>query len=110
MTAVATQTTQRTETSTILRRIGEKDRTAVKDCLDTYGNFIWALAKKLTRSPEEAETATEKIFIDIWRYCERPCSTQPIERNVIAMIALRRLLRGLQPFGKNSMTSLDLPN
>jgi len=96
MTGLATRTIQKTETSTILRRIAEKDKTAVKDCLDTYGNLIWALARKFTASTEEAEAATEEIFIDIWRYCERARNTQSIEKKLIAMIALRRLIKPLQ--------------
>jgi DNA-directed RNA polymerase specialized sigma24 family protein len=98
MTALATRTIQKTETSTILRRIAEKDKTAVKDCIDAYGNFIWALARKLTASREEAEAATEEIFIDIWRYCEESArNTQSIEKKLIAMIALRRLISFSMP-------------
>ena len=96
MTGLATRTIQKTETSTILRRIAEKHKTAVKDCIDLYGNFIWALARKLTASREEAEAATEEIFIDIWRYRERTCNKQSVEKKLIAMIALRRLIKPLQ--------------
>ncbi len=110
MIALATRTIQKTETSTILRRIAEKDKTAVKDCIDTYGNFIWALARKLTASREEAEAATEEIFIDIWRYCERARNTQSIEKKLIAMIALRRLVKPLQYAGQISMANIDAPN
>ena len=95
MIASATRRIQETETSTILRRIAEKDKTAVKDCIDAYGNFIWALARNLTASREEAEAATEEIFIDIWRYCERARNTQSIEEKLIAMIALRRMIKPL---------------
>jgi len=108
MIALATRTIQKTETSTILRRIAEKDKTAVKDCVDTYGNFIWALARKLTASTEEAEAATEEIFIDIWRYCER--NTQSIEEKLIAMIALRRLIKPSQQAKQKSMASIDATN
>ncbi len=110
MTALATRTIQKTETSTILRRIAEKDKTAVKDCIDTYGNFIWALARKLTASREEAEAATEEIFIDIWQYCERARNTQSIEKKLIAMIALRRLIKPSQQAKQVSMANIDAPN
>jgi len=63
MNASATRTIEKTETSTILRRIAERDKTAVKDCIDAYGNLIWALARKLTRSCEEAEAVTEKFLL-----------------------------------------------
>ncbi len=78
---------------TILQRITERDETAVKDCINTYGNFIWALARKFTESREEAEAATQEIFIDIWRYSECADKTQSAEVKLIAMIALRRLLK-----------------
>jgi len=110
MIALATRTIQKTETSTILRRITKKDKTAVKDCIDVYGNYIWALARKLTDSREEAETATEEIFINIWRYCERARNTQSIEKKLIAMIALRRLIKPLQYAKQKSMASIDEPN
>ena len=110
MIASATRTIQNTETSTILRRIAEKDKTAVKDCIDAYGNFIWALARKLTASHEEAEAATEEIFIDIWQYCERARDTQLIEKKLIAMIALRRLIKPSQQAKQMSMANIDASN
>ena len=91
MTGSATRTIQKTKSLTILQRIANKDRTAVQDCIDAYGNFIWALARKFTHSTEEAETATQEIFIDVWRYSERPVEIQSAEKKLIAMIALRRL-------------------
>ncbi len=93
MAVSATRTIQITNTSTILQRIAEKDTTAVKDCIDTYGNFIWTLAQKFTASNEEAETATQKIFIDIWRNVESSAQAQTTEKLLVAKIALRRLIK-----------------
>lgn len=80
----------------IFQRIAEKDKTAAQDCVDTYGNFIWALAKKFTNSTEEAEVAVQEIFIDIWRYAEHGDKTQSAETILIALIARRRLIKYLQ--------------
>ena len=91
-----TQTIQKTKPLTILQRIADKDQTAVTDCVDTYGNFIWALARKFTHSRTEAETAVQEIFIDIWRYAERVDKTQSTENMLIALIARRRLVKYLQ--------------
>ena len=110
MIGSAMRTIKKTETLTILQRIAEKDKTAVKDCIDTYGDFILALAKKLTASREEAETATEEIFIDIWRYCERARNIELIEKKLIAMIALRRLIKPSQQAKQISMTNIDAPS
>ena len=96
MDGLATLTIKKTKSLTILQRIAKKDKTAVRDCIDTYGNFIWALARKFTRSPEEAEAATQEIFTDIWRYAERIDKTQAAEDMLVAMIARRRLIKYLQ--------------
>jgi hypothetical protein len=68
------------------------------------------LARKLTRSREEAARATEEIFTDIWRYCESARNTQSIEKKLIAMIALRRLIKPIQYAGQISMATIDTPN
>ena len=96
MTGLATQTIKKTKPLNILQRITNKDQTAVKDCVDTYGNFIWALAKKFTASREEAEAAAQEIFNDIWRYSERADKSQSAESVMIALIARRRLMKHLQ--------------
>jgi RNA polymerase sigma-70 factor (ECF subfamily) len=96
MTNLATRTIQKTKSLTILQRINNKDRAAVQDCIDTYGNFIWALAIKFTASSEEAEAATLEIFQDIWRYTKRADKFQSAEDVVISQIAHRRLIRYLQ--------------
>ena len=95
MTTLASRTIQKTKSLTILQRIARKDKTAVKECVDTYGNFIWALARKFTRSREEAEAAAQKIFTDIWRHAERDDQSPSAENLLIALIARRRLIERL---------------
>lgn len=96
MVASAISTIKQTELSTVFQRIAEQDRTAAVDCVETYGNFIWALAKKFTASPEEAEAATREIFTDIWQYSQSADQPQPAENILIALIARRRLIKHLQ--------------
>ena len=110
MIASAARTIQKTGTSTILRRIAKKDRTAVKDCINTYGNLVWALATKFTASSEEAEAVTEEIFADIWRYCESESDALSTEEKLITMIALRRLVNFPRKARKTSMANMDAPN
>ena len=95
MTGLAAQTIQKTKHLNIFQRITNKDQTAVNDCIDTYGNFIWALARKFTHSREEAEAAAQEIFTDIWRYTERADQPQCAENLLIATIARRRLVKYL---------------
>jgi DNA-directed RNA polymerase specialized sigma24 family protein len=93
MNALVARTTDETETSTILQRIAARDETAVKVCIDVYGDFIWAMARKFIDSPVEAAKATEEIFRDIWQYCDGARNAPSSEQKLIAMIALRRLIK-----------------
>lgn len=96
MTGVATRTIKKTKPLNIFQRLTDKDKTVVKDCIDNYGNFIWALAQTFTVSNEEAEAAAQEIFIDIWRYGKRGEKKQSAENVLIALIARRRLIKYLQ--------------
>lgn len=106
MTILATRTIQKTKSLNILQRIANQDRTAVHDCVDAYGNFIWALARKFTASREEAEAATLEIFQDIWRHSERGDKAQSAEDMVISQIARRRLVGYLSIKPNKSRTKI----
>lgn len=93
---------QKTESLTILQRIAKNDRTTVKNCVDTYGNLVWATVKKFTDSAEAAERAAQEIFIDIWRYAGRFDSAKADEINFIALITQRRLIEYSRKKGKHS--------
>ncbi len=75
---------------TVFQRLAQLDKTAVKDCIDSYGKLIWALAKSKTNSLEEAESLTLEIFQDIWKYAERFDSNKFDEITFISAIAHRR--------------------
>ena len=75
----------------ILQRVACFERNAVGECLEKYGNFIWALAKTYTDTTEEAEEAVEKIFLDIWQNAGFYDSVKMDEETFILLIARRRL-------------------
>lgn len=99
MAAIAIQTVQRSVPGiskvSIFQRIANREKVAVALCIDTYGIFIWALAKKFTASREEAEAATQEIFIDIWRFAERDDFSQTDDDQLVSLIARRRLFKYL---------------
>lgn len=101
MTASTLGAKKKPDSLTILQRIAKNDRTAVKNCVDTYGNLVWAMAKKFTDSTEAAEQAAQEIFIDIWRYAGRYDSAEAAEINFIALIARRRLIEHSKKTGKH---------
>ena len=78
----------------LLQRIAEKDKIAIVDCLNIYGNFIWTMARKCTVSAEEAEKATRAIFADVWQHAEHSKGkVQSSEKLIIAALVRRRLVK-----------------
>ncbi|HVF46923.1 MAG TPA: sigma-70 family RNA polymerase sigma factor, partial [Pyrinomonadaceae bacterium] len=79
-------------TQSILQRVADGDRTAVQDCLNTYGGLVWSIARRLLRNSDEAEDAVQEIFVDIWKNAARFDESRSSETTYIAMIARRRLI------------------
>lgn len=77
---------------TILQRIAAGDKTAVQECLSTYGGLVWSIARKLLRNSDDAEDAVQEIFVDVWKNAGRFDEMQASETTFIAMIARRRVI------------------
>ena len=81
-------------TDQILKKIADGDATAVDQCISTYKNLIWSMARRWC--PEEAEDMVQEIFIEIWKNASRFDSAVANEKTFIAMIARRRLIDRLR--------------
>lgn len=77
---------------TILQRIAAGDKTAVQECLSTYGGLVWSIARKLLRNSDDAEDAVQEVFVDVWKNAGRFDEAQASETTFIAMIARRRVI------------------
>jgi RNA polymerase sigma-70 factor (ECF subfamily) len=77
---------------TLLQRIAAGDETAVKECLDAYGNLVWALARRLSGSAADAEDAAQEIFVEVWKSAGRYDPAIAPESVFITTIARRRLI------------------
>ena len=82
--------------SSVLQRIAGGDSAAVRECIEQYGPLVWSIARRLSRSPSDAEDATQEIFLDIWRSASRFDASQGSDKVFIAMIARRRLIDRLR--------------
>ncbi len=100
MGSVASQFIQRTYQqpyrSAVTRRSPQEKSAEKMDVIDSYNNFIWALARKFTNSGAEAEAAAKEIFADIQRFAEGGTSLPSTEDRLVARVALRRLLMFLE--------------
>ena len=92
----------------VLQRIASGDAAAVRECIDEYGGLVWSLARRLSRTPSDAEDATQEIFLDIWRSAGRFDTSQGSDKMFIAMIARRRLIDRLRKTtGEPPMDSVE---
>lgn len=91
----------------ILRRVARQEKQSVENCLDKYGKLVWSMARRYTRTTEDAEDAVQDIFIDIWRYAARFDESKSPELAFITLIARRRLIDRLRKSNAQPQISLD---
>lgn len=97
-----------THTYSILARIANGDERAVQDCIDTYGNLIWSLAKKFTARQDDTEDAVQEVFMEIWQNAGRYDATKSAEITFISMLARRRLIDRLRKsYRQPNVQSID---
>lgn len=80
----------------ILPRIARGDEFAVEEFINSYGNLVWALAKRFTKTVEDAEDAVQEIFLEVWQNAGRYDAAKSAESTFITMIARRRLIDRLR--------------
>lgn len=84
----------------ILDRVAAGEASAVRECLDLYGNLVWSIARRYLRNRADAEDAVQEIFIDIWRSARRFDRTMGTEQSFIATITRRRLIDRVRRTGR----------
>lgn len=82
--------------ASILQRVAGGDAGAVCECIDEYGALVWSLSRRFSRTPSDAEDATQEIFLQLWRQASRFDDSLGSEKRFIALIARRRLIDRLR--------------
>jgi len=77
---------------TLLTQIAAGDPAAVDAFLRRHQNMVWGLARRFCRTAEDAEDATQEIFVDVWKSAERYDPTVGSEVTFLMTIARRRLI------------------
>jgi len=75
-----------------LKRMAQGDKRALADCIDQHGGLIWALSRRMSPTPADAEDATQEIFLTIWKNAARFDPTRGSEAVFIATLARRLLI------------------
>jgi len=97
------------EADFVLTRIATGDPDAVQECIDRYGNLVWTIARRFTRSASEAEDAVQEVFIDLWKSAARFDPDRSTEAGFVAMVARRRLIDQLRRAERRPRTT-EIPD
>jgi RNA polymerase sigma-70 factor (ECF subfamily) len=90
----------------VLPRIALGDAAAVRECITRHGALVWALARRLSPTPADAEDATQEIFADLWKCAGRFQPGIASEPVFVATIARRRLIDRLRARKRRPQTEL----
>jgi RNA polymerase sigma-70 factor (ECF subfamily) len=83
----------------LLPAVARGDRQALQKCVDRYGPMVWAMARRLFRTPQDAEDGVQEVFLDLWKSAARFDPDRASERVFIAVCARRRLIDRLRKLG-----------
>jgi RNA polymerase sigma factor (sigma-70 family) len=93
---------------TILERIALGDAAAVQECIRTYGDLIWSLARRFLRNHADAEDIVQEVFIELWNNAARYDRNVASEVAFVSTIARRRMIDRLRQHGRRpGMDSMD---
>jgi RNA polymerase sigma-70 factor (ECF subfamily) len=68
--------------------------------------MVWGLARRFCRSAEDAEDATQEIFVDVWRSAARYDENAGSEVTFLMTIARRRLIDRARRLGRRISADL----
>ena len=90
----------------MFHRIANREMDAVNECVQTYGDLVWRIAKRETQSASGAEQLAQAIFACIWRSAKNFDPAVLSSKNFVMLIA-RHCLREWQ--SKNSTSGAAPP-
>jgi len=90
----------------LLPKIATGDPAAVEDFLKRHTGMVWGLARRFCRNAEDAEDATQEIFVDVWRSAARYDSEAGSEVTFLMTIARRRLIDRARRLGRRISADL----
>lgn len=77
--------------ASILQRVAQNDRNAVKECIDKYGGLVWGMVRRFANDNDDQEQIRRDIFDEIWKRAGEFDPAQTDEVSFIATLACERL-------------------
>jgi RNA polymerase sigma-70 factor (ECF subfamily) len=93
-------------TDLLLPQIADGEPSAVDAFLRRHSNMVWGLARRFCRSAEDAEDATQDIFVEVWKNAARYDPRAGSEVTFLMTIARRRLIDRARRQGRQPATEL----
>ena len=90
----------------LLPQIATGDPAAVEAFLKRHSGMVWGLARRFCRNAEDAEDATQEIFVDVWRSAARYDENAGSEVTFLMTIARRRLIDRARRLGRRISADL----
>jgi RNA polymerase sigma-70 factor, ECF subfamily len=84
--------TELAQVPSILERIASGDPTAFAQCVDQFGNLVWSLSRRMSKTAADAEDAAQDIFLSIWKKASQYDASRGSEAVFIATLARRSLI------------------
>jgi RNA polymerase sigma factor (sigma-70 family) len=94
----------------LLKRISQKDETALSELYDRYARILYSVAFKSLGSVEESEEVVLDVFSQVWRIADRYDSRKARVDTWLFMLMRSRVLdrlRAVQRLGKLPTTSME---
>jgi RNA polymerase sigma factor (sigma-70 family) len=93
-------------TQPLLPQIAAGDPAAVDAFLRRHQNMVWGLSRRFCRSAEDAEDATQEIFVEAWKSAHRYDAAYGSETTFLMTIARRRLIDRARRQGRRPAADL----
>jgi RNA polymerase sigma factor (sigma-70 family) len=90
----------------LLSQIAAGEPAAVDAFLRRHTNMVWGLARRFCRSAEDAEDATQDIFVEVWKSAARYDANAGSEVTFLMTIARRRLIDRARRQGRRPAAEL----
>ena len=91
----------------LMRRIGERDSTAMRQLYDRHAGLVFAIAMKILHNRDDAADVTEDVFFELWEKASRYDATRAAPGTYIVMLTRSRAIDRARRKPREAAVSLD---